>query len=75
MPAYLVPRVPLRAKTQAIVTSFLTYSFVPVGNLWANVAGWPWISVDFTGLGNNPSDQVFYRSLGVRGEGRVKAKN
>jgi hypothetical protein len=52
MPAYLVPRVPLRSKTQAIVTSFLTYSFLPVGNLWANVAGSPWISVDFTGSGN-----------------------
>jgi hypothetical protein len=54
MPAYLVPRVPLRSKTQAIVTSFLTFSFLPVGNLWANVAGSPWISVDFTGSSNIP---------------------
>jgi hypothetical protein len=59
MPAYLVPRVPLRSKTQAIVTSFLTYSFLPVGNLWANVAGWPWISVDFTGPGNIPLTRYF----------------
>jgi hypothetical protein len=74
MPAYLVPRVPLRSKTQAIVTSFLTYSFLPVGNLWANVAGWQWISVDFPGPRQYPSDQVFYRSLGVRGEAVSKPK-
>jgi hypothetical protein len=38
--------------TQAIATSFLAYSFSPVGNLWANVAGSRWISVDFNGPGN-----------------------
>ena len=61
-------------ETQAIVTSFLTYSFLPVGNLWANVAGSPWISVDFTGSDNIRSDQVVYRTLSVRGEAVSKPK-
>ena len=48
-----------RSKTQAMVTSFLMYSFLPVGNLWANVAGSPWIRVDFTGFGNIPLTRSF----------------
>jgi hypothetical protein len=62
--------VPLRSKAQAIVTSFLLACGQFVGKrcrMAVDQYGFHWTQ-------QYPSDQVFYRSLGVRGEAVSKPK-